>query len=166
MGRKESSQLGGKKLPDGKRASLHVMKLSGEKREIFPVGREEASWWEGNKLPVGQCLSCTPPPNAATGNLANANRADKNLHADIGVVKIFQKNPNFSKKLINYNYWPPVQCACVISKFWQSSIHIFIFLLLRLSSLVPILTYRVSGSADGDFAVIWYKYYVAGSFGL
>ena len=78
----------------------------------------------------------------------------------MGVVKIFRKNPNF---FIIYNYWHPVKCACVISKFWQSSIHIIIFLLLRLSSLVPVLyTYRVSGSADGDFAVIWYNYYVAG----
>ena len=58
----------------------------------------------------------------AVGNLA---RADKNLYADTGVLKskILKKNTNFSKKILNYNYWPPVQCAYVISKLWQSSIH-------------------------------------------
>ena len=54
----------------------------------------------------------------------------------------------------------------MISKFWQSLIHIIIFCCSLSSLTAPVLAYRVSGSADGDFAVIWCKYYVAGSFGL
>ena len=53
-------------------------------------------------------------------------------------------------------------CMCDQQVLAVINSHHYIFL-LRLSSLVPVLyTYRVSGSADGDFAVIWYNYYVAG----
>ena len=48
-------------------------------------------------------------------------------------------------------------CMCDQQVLAVINSHYYI-LLLRLSSLVHVLIYRVSGSADGDFAVIWYKF--------